>query len=92
MAVFACRGCNCACPFSRVAHVAPLRGCGWHSDGLTEDRGNKLTGVQLVVGIDSRSVAVGLVPVRSVPAGVPRGSLPLDRGCRLLFLWPGRMP
>ena len=58
----------------------------------TEDRGNKLTGAKLVVGVDSRSVAVGLVWVRSVPAGVPRGSLPLDRGCGLLFLWPDRMP
>ena len=45
----------------------------------TEGRGNKLTGAQLAVGIDSQSVAVGLVRMRSLPAGVPRGSLPRVR-------------
>ena len=78
--------------FSRVARVVPLRGCRWHSNGsMDEDRGNKLTGAKLIVGIDSRSIAVGLARVQSVPAGVLRGSLPVDRGCGLLFLWPGRM-
>ena len=79
-----------ACAFS---WVAPYVGVGGIRMGpSTEDRGNKLTGAKVVVGIDSRSVAAGLVRVRSVPARVPRGSLPLDRGCGLLCLWPGRMP
>ena len=58
---------------------------------LTEDRGNELTGAKLVVGTESRYVGVGLGRVRSVPSGVSRGSLLVDRGCRLLFLRPGQM-
>ena len=43
------------------------------------------------VGMNLWSVGTGLSRVQSVLARVLRGSLPVIPGCRLLFLWPGRM-